>query len=371
MNSIVFISNQHVIGRIGGAEVQSDILASSLAKLGWSVVYLTRAVNEVQDYKNYKLVPSPVRKNKFKELLSELNADIYYQRGRQEFTEWVGEFCKETGKKFVFAASSDSDCITYKKLSRNSDSIIKIVKYGVNFFKNINLDKKSLWGMRQADLVLSQTYFQKKAAKDNLGIESHVFHNVHNLPALNNNITKERKMPIILWLANIKERKQPEIFLKLVRDMKEVNCKFLMAGMLRSRKYEGLLDEAKRINKNFEYLGNISFEKSNALLSNADIFLSTSNSHEGFPNTFIQSWLHGVPTLSLGFDPDDLIVKEKLGIVANNNYTKLKELASLLIHNKNLRKEYSENAKFFSRKTFNIDKNIEDFIELILYRESK
>jgi hypothetical protein len=41
MSTIAFIGKSHVIKNIGGAEVQTDILAKAMAEAGWNVVYVT------------------------------------------------------------------------------------------------------------------------------------------------------------------------------------------------------------------------------------------------------------------------------------------------------------------------------------------
>jgi glycosyltransferase involved in cell wall biosynthesis len=365
VSTIAFIGKSHVIKNIGGAEVQTDILAKSMADAGWNVVYVTSAINRIKYFNNYKLVPAPTTKNRFKEFLSGIDADIYYQRGRKELTGWVGEFCRDSGKKFVFATSMDIDCFKHKYLFRSSGSIADIIKQAISFKRSRILDKESLRGMKQANLILTQTNHQRNAMKANLGIDSKVFYNVHEMPDHKNKISKDNDSPVILWLANLKEWKQPELFLQLAQDMREAKCKFLMAGGVKSGKYERLIKKTREVNSNFDYLGPVSFEESNSLFLRANVFVNTSKAQEGFPNTFIQAWMQGVPTISLDFDPDNLIVREKMGMVANNNYSNLKDAVSLILQDANLRKRYSESARKFAMNNFCKKNKINEFINLL------
>jgi len=67
---------------------------------------------------------------------------------------------------------------------------------------------------------------------------------------------------------------------------------------------------------NVTMLGAVRYADTGALIDRAKIFLNTSII-EGFPNTFLQSWIRGVPVVSF-FDPDGLINRLQLGRVAKS-----------------------------------------------------
>jgi len=365
VKSFVIIAEHHLKKNIGGAEVQADLLAQYLSNHGIKVTYISSDLESDTDYKNYHLLCLPKKKRDIHLLLRKLDADVYYQRGRKKLTGVVAEFCKRNKKKFVFASSMDIDCYKFKQFMRGKNRIKvgHLIKNLKKHLKDILIDIYSLWGIHQADMVLSQTEFQKNTLKKYLGIESKLFYNAH--PAPKNTIEKSyNTTPKVLWLANIKTWKQPEIYLNLVTELSGTNINFLMAGKINNSKYLKLINEAENANKLFLYLGAKSLQESNELIANSDIFINTSKNQEGFPNTFIQAWFRGVPVISLQFDPDDLIKKHKLGYVAGN-YKNMIVLLKKLIDDKSKRKEIAKNAQSFAKDNFLIDTKINKFIDLI------
>ncbi len=65
---------------------------------------------------------------------------------------------------------------------------------------------------------------------------------------------------------------------------------------------------------NVTMLGPVRYADTGALFDRAKVFLNTS-SIEGFPNTFLQAWIRGVPVVSF-FDPDGLVKRLQLGRIA-------------------------------------------------------
>jgi glycosyltransferase involved in cell wall biosynthesis len=67
---------------------------------------------------------------------------------------------------------------------------------------------------------------------------------------------------------------------------------------------------------NVNLLGPVRYRDSGDLFDRAKIFLNTSMI-EGFPNTFLQAWVRGVPVVTF-FDPDGLVQRVPLGRVAGS-----------------------------------------------------
>ena len=363
MPKIAFISNHHVVKLTGGAEVQADLLAEAMSKKDWTVYYFTKEVKEKRKYKNYILYPAPSEKKPFKDVLAAADADVYYQRGRKELTGWVGEFCSEQKKKFIFATSMYADCLRSKYFFRSSDSFMRRINNIIHYKKKGNLDDYSLWGMQQADRILCQTKEQKMLLQTELRLESIVFYNVQPFPEQYEK-KKDSNTPVIIWVASLKDLKRPEVFLRLVKDFRHYHCRWVMAGRIYNKKFEKMINQACQENPQFTYMGPISFEATNNLFNEADVFVNTSKT-EGFPNTFIQAWLRGVPTVSFSVDPDQFIVNYKTGLYADNRYSVLKKDLKQLLDNVQYRNELGNNAKQFASQTFLIENRMDDFIRLI------
>ncbi len=368
-NSICFITPSTIHKSIGGAEVQIQILSNEMAKRNKKVYLLTAPDqipsdnNSVIEYIPFKEVENyETNVQTFSDLLNKINPDILYQRGRKLWTWYAGQFAKQSNSKFIFATSMDIDCYKTKFLFRKPRSTYEAYKRVKKFKKIYKIDRLSLIGMKSADRILAQTNMQKHLLTKKLKLESTIFPNLHPSEELNE--IKKNTPPNIVWIANLKKWKQPEVFLKLVEEHNYLHANFIMAGNLSDSSYLGLIDKVKKVNKKFSYLGPVTLEKSNELLNQASIFINTSGMEEGFPNTFIQSWLRKTPTITLNFDPDNLIEENQLGFKADN-YAGLVTYIKMLLENPTLRKEMGNNAYTFANKNYTIENNIDEFIKLI------
>ena len=125
-----------------------------------------------------------------------------------------------------------------------------------------------------------------------------------------------RKDIDVLWVGNLRPLKRPELVLELARQLPGV--KFTLAGGPMpggQTYYDDMIAAAARL-ANVTMLGPVRYRDSGGLFDRARLLLNTSTI-EGFPNTFLQAWVRGLPVVTF-FDPDGLVQRLPLGRVARS-----------------------------------------------------
>ena len=111
----------------------------------------------------------------------------------------------------------------------------------------------------------------------------------------------------VLWLGTVKEDKRPRWMLAAARALPDV--RFVIAGGPPPPPMSGdcersLRSEVERM-PNVEMTGFVEPARVPDLLSGASLFAHTSAA-EGFPNTLLEAWAYGVPSVSV-VDPDQAV----------------------------------------------------------------
>jgi len=257
------------------------------------------------------------------------DAETYYQSPAGAYTGITGWFCRATGRRFIFRIASDSDC--EKEHGR--------IKYW--------RDRKLFnYGLRCANFIASQTEYQAQLLRENHDLESSVINMMVETPPREARVEKDID---VLWISNLRALKRPEIALELAREMPHV--KFTLAGgpMPGGETYfEDMMAAAARL-PNVTMLGAVRYAETGALFDRAKVFLNTS-SIEGFPNTFLQAWIRGVPVVSF-FDPDSLVQRLSLGRTASS-VDEMREAIRGLLDDDADRELTGRRAREFARREF-------------------
>ncbi len=293
-------------GQIGGAEIQQAQIAKALVRRGVDVSVITEDYGQTNGerckgviiYKSYRPGSGlPFIRFFYPKItsiyraLAEAKADIYYVRTASFLTAVVSFYCNRHGKRWVYAGAHDTDFIPGKELVPN--------------FRDRWLYQ---YGLNQADKIIVQSDKQKSLVDRCYQQGSVLVRNFLDVEP------RERKLPgnpVVLWVSTMRRWKRPELFLEMAGRLPEY--RFTMVGgpdLLDSDYYLDMKRKAETM-ANVDFLGFQPPSATEKLFDGASVFVNTSE-HEGFPNTFLQAWLRGLPVVTF-FDPDNVVTRHGLG----------------------------------------------------------
>lgn len=295
---------------IGGEQVQQTLMARALVKRGHQVSMVVGDYGQadgaswfgVKTFRSYRSDAGiPVlrfihpRWTGLWSALSRADADIYYASCAGMHVGLIALFCKLNKRKFVFKIASDTDCEPDKLL----------ITY--------TRDKKLYeFGLRRCDAIIAQSEFQQKLLKENYGIQSSVAGMI--VERSDRFVDFMDRQCDVLWVNNFRQLKRPDVFLKLAQEHPDL--KFHMIGGPipgHVEFYEDIKRQAEQI-PNLKFHGRVAYHDMDQWYSGARVFVNTSDI-EGFPNSYLQSWVRGTPVVAY-FDPDSIIARKQLGVSA-------------------------------------------------------
>lgn len=346
MGKILFITGFFPFYQ-GGAEYQAFLLAEYLSE-NHQIFFVFRdhwhkSNGEKIEYGNFVLYP--IRPIKIKgvnkpyifesyqlyQLIKKISPDIIYVRGANAYLGVAASYAIQHNCKLVWHIASDGDV---KPLKIHH---IKFVPF--DFFDYCAVQ----YGMNRANYIIAQTRHQGNLFYKlcNRACDA-VIGNWHPVPL---DCVKQKDNIIVLWIANWKSVKQPEVFVRLASELGgNQNARFIMLG--RTDRYKELVEKAKK--NDVEVMGEIANEQVNELLARSHILVNTSQ-QEGFSNTFIQAWLRRVSVVSLQVDPDNILQREQIGF-CSGSFEKLVQDTKRLITDQKLRDNMGDKAREYAMK---------------------
>lgn len=278
---------------IGGAELQQSVIAPELARRGYdvSMISMDFGQEEGSHLKGVRLLKMhkpaaglPVvrflhpRLTSLWAAMKRADADVYYQRTSAVHTGFLAAFTRAHGRKSIYAGASDVDFVPGKQditLARDR----RIFEYG----------------LRNVDRVFVQNPFQQKAVQENYGRESVLIPNCFAAPEG----ARGDPRGYVLWVATVRPAKRPELLREIARRLPR--HRFVMVGGsdsdARGKAFAAEARAAMASLPNATVHGFLPFAEADKLFDGARLVINTST-YEGFPNTFLQAWSRGVPTVS-------------------------------------------------------------------------
>jgi glycosyltransferase involved in cell wall biosynthesis len=304
LDNLPVLAPGEATGSVAGEPVQQTLLACALARRGHEVSMVVadhgqedgRAWRGVTTFKAYRPGAGiPVfryihpRWTGIWSALRRADADVYYTSCAGMHVGLLAHFCRRFKRPFVFRIASDSDCDPARLL--------------VRFARDRWL---YAFGLRRADAVLAQNAWQAGALERNYGVPSRFAKMLVETPG-----EPVQRDIDVLWVSNIRRVKRPDRLLALARALPRRQF-HIAGGPLHGEEalYEQVRRDAGKC-PNVHFHGLLSYAQAGALYSRAKLLVNTSDV-EGFPNSYLQAWIRGVPVVSL-IDPDGIITREGLG----------------------------------------------------------
>jgi glycosyltransferase involved in cell wall biosynthesis len=209
-------------------------------------------------------------------------------------------------------------------------------------------------GLRLADRVIVQHDRQGQRLIDNYGkagiVRPCALATGDAMPA------GERRT--ILWVGRCERIKQPEMFIALAQAFPQEPFVMVCPPAASGPSYfESIRCQALKLD-NMTYVESVPFAEIGAYFRAARVFVNTAV-QEGFPNTFVQAWMHGAPVVSLSVDPGSVIARHGLGISCDGSQAALAKALSSLLEDRPLRERLSQNAYTYAREHHDIRRQVE------------
>jgi glycosyltransferase involved in cell wall biosynthesis len=292
------LSRDASIKVVGGAEVQQAVLARLFRRNGYRVSMICQDFGqpsraEVDGITVHKIFRQdegiPVlrflhpRLTKTWRALREVNADIYYQRSTAHLTGVIAEFCRRHGKRSIYAGASDRDFIRGNQQLR--------------FARDRWLYD---YGLARVDRIVAQNTVQQESCREHYKREAIVIPSCYELPEGAARAHAAQACDRVLWVGTIHDYKRPELLLDIAERLP--HRRFVLIGgaaaldRQRYGYYEGIRDRAARL-PNVEFKGFLPLAEVEQWFDRGRILVNTS-AYEGMPNTFLQAWARGIPTVA-------------------------------------------------------------------------
>ena len=281
---------------LGGAQVQQAMLARALVKAGIDVSMICmdygqpayETIDGIRVIRSYAptagvrgLRTLHPRLTSVWRALSLANADVVYQRCAGVNTAIAVAWAKRHRRASIYAVASDLD-----------------LQEGVPIVPGARDKRVFTWGLRGADAVVLQNPRQQELLQE---VHGRLGQLIPSCYAADGSRVAAAANDEVLWVGMLRPVKRPDRFLALARALP--HRRFRMIGgpcgdsPETQQYFDAIARDAESI-PNLEFMGFVPFRDVDPWFARAAVFVNTSE-HEGFPNTFLQAWSRGLPTVAL------------------------------------------------------------------------
>lgn len=329
---------------IGGSEIQQPMIGRELSRRGYDISFITYDHPEPDGIRHdgiriFKMCRPedgiPLlrffhpRWTSLASAMRRADADFYYQQNAGTETGQIAFWCKRSGRRFVLAAASDSDCDPgLRYLETRRERI---------FYR---------YALRHAAVVIAQTQNQVEMFKEGIGIDTTLIRSCSADPiggACLERTAPPPGKPRLLWVGRFATEKRPEVLLDLAGVCPKYEFDLVGDSTVASAYADAIRERAAQCD-NVTLHGRVPHHEMDQYYEQATALLCTS-SWEGYPNTFMEAWARGIPTVST-VDPDQVVSANLLGGVGHD-VAQLKTIIDKLVQSPQEWRRCSERSRRF------------------------
>lgn len=271
--------------------------------------------------------------------LARADAELYYTSEAGMQVGLVALFCRWHRRCFVFRTASDADCDPRRLF--------------VRFARDRWLYE---YGLRRADAILVQSKAQALALARNYGLASRVA----GMPVEWPRTPVGMRDIDILWVGSMRRVKRPDRIIELAAALPGVGFHMVGGAVGAQEEPYRAMQQAAAARPNLFLHGQLPYRETSELYGRARVLVNTSEI-EGFPNSYLQAWVHGVPVVTQ-FDPDRLIERHGLGFAVSDP-AQIAGALRRLLEDTAAWHAASERCRAFMAREYGEDKILADYLE--------
>lgn len=364
MKKLAILYPAHFEQAIGGAELQIRYLVQ-YAKSEYEIHYIFCDKKGRHIENNDEIILHPIKRRKYRlmgqawftygkeimDLLYSIGPDVIYTRLGSSWLYFAEKYAHRNGAMHVHAVASDYDLMR-RTMSKSYPFGEPVENYLINR------------GLKKGTGFIVQNRFQKNALKTRFGKDSLLVKQMTPYCDMKKSEEGLSSRIKIIWVANLKPTKRPELFIELCDKLncvsRQVECVMIGAA---NPAYSDMLDRARSDYPFMSYLGQIAQNDVFDIFDKAHILVNTSV-FEGFSNTYVQAWMRGCIVMALESNPDNIITDNNIGYV-NGSVQAIADKIKYFIDNKGELLQMCKAAHDYAVENHSLEKNIGKVLEYL------
>ena len=212
-------------------------------------------------------------------------------------------------------------------------------------------------------VIVAQNKYQHDTFLHKYNGKSKIIYNGFEIKKIKERNKDKNKKTYILWVARCDEWKQPEIFIQLAKQNPKLQFSMICPKSQDEIFFNKIKSQALTV-KNLLFLDFVPYDKINEYFKYSILFVNTSL-YEGFPQTFIQATMNGIPIITLYVNPEEFLNVHQCGFCCNGNIELLDEKIKELTTDRKKYGIFSKNAFKYALENHDISVTVKNLLNLL------